>query len=78
MKTVDIRETTLDACVLDAQQDRVVVTRGGNPVALVVGIEGLDEEQARLGGSDEFWKLIAARREEPTMDRSALEQKMDG
>ena len=47
MKTVDIQETSLDACVLDAQSDRVVITRGGNPVAIVVGVEGLDEEQAR-------------------------------
>jgi hypothetical protein len=45
VKTVDIQETNLDACVFDAQSDRVVITCGGNPVALVVGIEGLDEEQ---------------------------------
>ena len=40
MKTVDIQETNLDACVLDAQSDRVVITRGGNPVLLVVGVRG--------------------------------------
>ena len=78
MKTVDIHETNLDACVVDAQSDRVVVTRGGNPVALVVGVQGLDEEQAQLGASDEFWKLISARRKEPTIDRAALEKKLEG
>ncbi len=78
MKTVDIQETNLDACVLDAQSDRVVVTRGGNPVAIVVGIEGLDVEQTELGVSDEFWKLISARRTEPTVDRAALEKKLKG
>ena len=78
MKTVDIQETNLDACVLDAQSDRVVVTRGGNPVAIVVGIEGLDVEQTELGVSDEFWKLISARRKEPTVDRAALEKKLKG
>jgi antitoxin (DNA-binding transcriptional repressor) of toxin-antitoxin stability system len=78
MKTVDIQETSLDACVLDAQSDRVVITRGGNPVAIVVGVEGLDEEQARLGASDEFWKLISNRRKEPTLDRSALEKRFKG
>jgi hypothetical protein len=78
MKTVDIQETNLDACVLDAQSDRVVVTRGGNPVAIVVGVEGLDAEQAELGASDEFWKLISSRRKEPTLDRSALEKKLKG
>jgi len=78
MKTVDIQETNLDACVFDAQSDRVVIMRGGNPVALVVGVEGLDAEQTQLGASDEFWKLISARRKEPTIDRAALEKKLDG
>ena len=76
MKTVDMQETNLDACVAAAQSDRVVVTRGGNPVALVVGVQGLDEEQAELGASDEFWKLISARRKEPTIDRLTLEKKL--
>jgi antitoxin (DNA-binding transcriptional repressor) of toxin-antitoxin stability system len=75
MKTVDIHDTNLDACVLDAQSDRVVITSGGNPVALVVGVQGLDEEQAQLGASDKFWELISARRKEPTIDRSGLEKK---
>jgi hypothetical protein len=76
MKTVDIQETNLDACVFDAQSDRVVITRGGNPVALVVGVQGLDAEQAQLGASDKFWKLISERRNEAALDRSALEEKL--
>ena len=78
MKTVDIQETNLDACVIDAQSDRVVIMRGGNPVALMVKVQGLDEEQAQLGASDEFWKLISDRRKEPTLNRSALEKKLNG
>jgi 3-hydroxyacyl-CoA dehydrogenase len=78
MKTVDIQETNLDACVVDAQSDRVVIMRKGNPVALMVGVEGLDAEQTQLGASDEFWKLIADRRKEPTVDRAALEKKLEG
>jgi len=77
MKTVDIHETNLNACVVDAQSERIVIMREGNPVALVVGVQGLDEEQAQLGASDEFWKLISERRKEPTLDRSALEKKLD-
>ena len=76
MKTVDIQATNLDACVLDAQSDRIVIMRGGNPVALMVGVEGLDAEQTQLGASDEFWKLISARRKEATLDRSTLEKKL--
>ncbi len=78
MKTVDIQHTSLDACVTDAQSDRVVVTRGGSPVALVVGVEGLDEEQIQLGASDAFWKLISERRGEPVVDRSTLERTVEG
>jgi hypothetical protein len=58
--------------------NRIVVTRGGNPVVIVVGVEGLDAEQTQLGASDESWKLISARRKEPTLDRSALEKKLNG
>jgi hypothetical protein len=78
VKTIDIQHTDLDACVADAQSDRVVVTRDGNPVALVVGVRGLDDEQVQLGASDEFWKLISQRREEKTFDRAALEKRLDG
>ena len=78
MKTVDIQETSLDACVSDAQSERVVVTRAGNPVALVVGVQGLDEEQIALGASDKFWKLIAERRHEESLSRAGLEDKIDG
>jgi hypothetical protein len=77
MKTVDIGQTSLDASVFDAQSGRVVITRGGNPVAIVVGVEGLDEEQTELGASDKFWKLISERRKQPTLDRSALEKKLE-
>ncbi len=74
MKTVGIEQSTLDACVREAQEDRVLITRDGLPVALVLGIEGLDEEQVQLGSSDEFWKLIAERRKQRTVTRADLER----
>jgi hypothetical protein len=76
MKTVDIHQTNLDACVTEAQAEQVVVTRGGNPVALVVGVEGLDEEQVELGASDDLWRLISDRRKEKVIDRDALEERL--
>jgi hypothetical protein len=75
VKTLGIEQATLDVCVREAQHDRVLVTRDGLPVALVVGIEGLDEEQVQLGSGDEFWKLIVERRKQKTLTRSELEQK---
>jgi hypothetical protein len=68
---------TLDACVRDAQRERIILTRRGIPVALVVGIEGLDEEQVQLGSSNEFWKLITERRNQKTISRTELEKRID-
>jgi antitoxin (DNA-binding transcriptional repressor) of toxin-antitoxin stability system len=75
MKTVGIEQVTLDACVDEAQHDRLIITRNGSPVALIVGIQGMDEEQVSLGGSDSFWKLISERRTQKSLSRTELEQK---
>ena len=76
MKTIGIEQATLDACVMDAQHERVVITRDGVPVALVVGLEGMDEEDVERGSGDEFWTLIAERRRQPTMGREELERRI--
>jgi len=73
MITVGMEQATLDACVREAQHEQVVVTRNGVPVALVVGIAGLDEEQVQRGSSDEFWLMIAERRRQKTIGRTELE-----
>ena len=77
MKVIGLKDTNLNSCVSEAQQHRVVVTRNGKPVALVVGVEGLDAEQIELGTNPTFWKLIARRRRQPTITRAQLEQKID-
>ena len=78
MKTVVLEQATLDTCVREAQGDRVVVTRNGVPVALVVGVEGLDAEQVQLASSDEFWRMIVERRRQKTLSRADLERKSGG
>lgn len=46
----------------------------GKPVALVIGIERMDEEQLELSSSsDKFWKLITERRAQKTRTRAELE-----
>ena len=74
MKTVDVQEAGMEACVAEAQQERVVFTREGKPVAVLIG---LDEEQQQLGSSEELWKLIAERRRQPTISRAELERRLD-
>lgn len=70
-------QTTLDTCVNDAQLERVTIMREGKPVALIVGVEGMDEEQLQLGSSDRFWRLIAERRTQETISRAQLEQRVN-
>jgi antitoxin (DNA-binding transcriptional repressor) of toxin-antitoxin stability system len=77
MKTIPIEEATLELCVADAQQERLILTRNGDPVALLVGVAGLDEEQLRRSGSPEFWKLIEESRRRKTISREELERRLD-
>ena len=76
MVKIDVKRANLVACVDEAQRERIVLTRHGKPVALVVGVEGMDEEQLQLGASEKFWKLIAERRKQKTLSRSQLEQRL--
>jgi antitoxin (DNA-binding transcriptional repressor) of toxin-antitoxin stability system len=77
MKVISLKEASLNTCVEDAQRERVVITRDGKPVALVIGVEGLDEEQVELGSSDKFWTLVAERRGQKTISRADLEEKIN-
>ncbi len=77
MKTVAIKQATLDSCVGDAQSERVVVTRNGKPVALIVGLEHFDEEDLLLTKCDNFWSLITQRRSQKTIGRAELERRLN-
>ncbi len=70
MKTFGLEKTSLDSCIIDAQQERVVVTRAGKPVALIMGI---DEEQLAWSKDYSFWQLIQERRSQDTISREELE-----
>jgi antitoxin (DNA-binding transcriptional repressor) of toxin-antitoxin stability system len=76
MKTIGLKQATLDVCIKNAQQERVVITRNGKPIALIVGVEGMDKEQLQLGSSDKFWKLVEKRRKDKVVSRAELEQRL--
>ena len=76
MKVMSLEETNLDACVRKAQHEEIVITRNGKPVALVVGVAGLDEEQLEFGSNPEFWRLITKRRRQRTITRAQLEERI--
>jgi len=76
VKSVPLEKANLQSCVTKSQSDRIVFTKDGAPVAVLIGVAGLDREQIALGTSSKFWKLISDRRKEPTISRAALEQKL--
>jgi antitoxin (DNA-binding transcriptional repressor) of toxin-antitoxin stability system len=77
VKVIDIGQTTLEGSVTDAQHERVVVTHKGRPIALIVGVAGMDEDQLQLESSEKFWTLIERRRAQKTISRADLEQRLD-
>jgi|SRR5262245_26679130 len=64
MKNVAVQELTanLDEILSSSQEERIVISRQGRPCAVLVGIEHYDAEDLRLASSDEFWRMIVARR----------------
>jgi prevent-host-death family protein len=69
MKVVALREAKqqLSRCVVRAQRERVLITKQGRPAALMIGVEGHDLEDVLLMQNPRFWKVIEARRKEPTL-----------
>jgi len=78
MKQIVLGKTDLESCISQAQQERVVIVRNGKPVALIVGVEGMDPEQLELGSNEEFWELITKRRKQKGISRGKLEKKLNG
>ena len=78
MKTISVRELQKHTkeVVDSAQHDRVVVTRRGEPAALLLGVEGKDWETVVLETSPAFWDLIEARRKEPTLSADEVERRI--
>jgi hypothetical protein len=76
MKTVRLEDATLDRYVDEAQQESVMLTRDGHPIALIVDVNGMDEEQVEVSSSPEFWRLIEERRGQKTISREELERRL--
>ena len=78
MKTIFVQELQkhIKEVVDSAQHDRVVVTRHGEPAAVLLGVEGKDWETVVLETSPAFWDLIEARRKEPTLSTDEVERRI--
>lgn len=78
MRTVTVRDLQkrVKECVDGAQEDRLVITRHGKPAAVMVGVEGEDWEAVVLQTDPKFWKLIRARRMQPTVSLDQLKRRL--
>jgi hypothetical protein len=76
VKVISLQGANFEECVQEAQRDRVLLTRKGKPVALLVGVKGLDLEQIELGHSDSFWTLLRQRRGQKTLNRAELDKRL--
>jgi prevent-host-death family protein len=52
----------LDSILNRAQSERIVISRRGEPCAVLVGIEDYDGEDVGLASSEDFWRMIRQRR----------------
>ena len=76
MKVIPVQDAKLETCVREARGERIVITKNGKPIALMVEIQGMDLEQIELGLSDKFWRLIRARRRQRSLTRAELEERL--
>ena len=78
MKTVALREAkqSLSGFVAHAQRERVLITKHGKPAALVIGVEGRDIEDVLLSQDPDFWKVVEARRRQPTLSLAEVRARL--
>jgi len=79
VKTISVRELQkrIRSVVDTAQRDEVVITRNGQPIAVVVGIEGADWETVAVETSRSFWKEITRRRDQETISLAEIRRRME-
>ena len=74
--TVQDLQRHTEEFVARAQKDRVVITRQGKPAAVLVGVNTQDWESVALQTDPKFWKLIRARRKQPTRSLSQVKARL--
>ena len=80
MKTISVRDLRkrIRSEIETAQNDQVVITRNGQPIAVVVGVEGADWETVAVETSRSFWKEIARRRDQETISLAEVRERLRG
>lgn len=75
MKEITVERFTEDprGFLREAQEERLLVTQGGKPLALLVGLDNKDQEDWDLEASSDFWRMIEDRRARPTVALQEIE-----
>ena len=78
MKTISVRATCRSGFGWRplTTNEQVVITRNGQPIAVVVGVEGADWETAAVETSRSFWKEIARRRKQETISVAEIRKRL--
>ena len=78
MKTISVRDLQkrIRSVMETAQNDQVVITRNGQPIAVVVGVEGADWETVAVETSRSFWQEIARRRDQETISLAEVRERL--
>ena len=76
MNTLDVENAQLRDCIVKSQSEPLVLTHSGTPIAVMLSLNGLDQEQIELGLSSEFWRFIDSRRNRPVISQDELERKL--
>lgn len=79
MKTVNVRhlQQNVRECLEISQRNRVVVTRHGQPTAVLIGVEGRDWEDLVLQTNPGFWKMIERRRTQKTIPLAEVRKRLN-
>ena len=76
MKVVEIESSDLTDCLKSANRQDIILTRKGKPIALMIGVKGMDIEQIQLGSSAKFWERVRTWRKQKTISRAELEKRL--
>jgi prevent-host-death family protein len=74
--TVQDLQQRANEFVTKAQKDRIVITRHGQPAAVLVGVTKQDWESVVLQTDPKFWKLIRTRRKQPTRSLDQVRERL--
>ncbi len=67
----------LQEYIRSVQEEQLLITDQGKPIALLLGLENTDPEQLNLQLSAQFWSMISDRRQRPTVSLSIVEAQLE-